>query len=90
MKTIEEMNQIHLSVKGIYRYRRMKLKLKRRFRRNVNAKRVPRLMHIASIHCGIRRKRPLYIRNRPQQIAENILNRDFNAAGSNQKCVTGC
>ncbi|MGE6556760.1 IS3 family transposase [Exiguobacterium artemiae] len=88
MKIIEEMNQIHLSVKGIYGYRRMKLNLKRRFGRNVNAKRVRRLMHIASIHCVIRRKRPLYIRNRPQQIAENILNRDFNAAGPNQKWVT--
>ncbi len=88
MKIIEEINQIHLSVKGIYGYRRMTLNLKRRFGRNVNAKRVRRLMHVAGIHCIIRRKRPLYIRNRPQQTAENILNRDFNAAGPNQKWVT--
>ncbi|AFS69748.1 Transposase IS3/IS911 family protein [Exiguobacterium antarcticum B7] len=75
-------------MKGIYGYRRMTLNLKRRFGRNVNAKRVRRLMHVAGIHCVIRRKRPLYIRNRPQQTAENILNRDFNAAGPNQKWVT--
>lgn len=47
-----------------------------------------RLMHVAGIHCVIRRKRSLHIRNRPQQTAENILNRDFNAAGPNQKWVT--
>ncbi|MCY1691970.1 IS3 family transposase [Exiguobacterium sp. SL14] len=88
MQIIEEMNQIHLAVKGIYGYRRMTLNLKRRFGRNVNAKRVRRLMHVVGIHCIIRRKRPLYIRNRPQQTAENILNRDFNAAGPNQKWVT--
>ncbi len=88
MKIIEEMNEIHLSVKGIYGYRRMTLNLKRRFGRNVNAKRVRRLMHVAGIHCVIRRKRPLYIRNRPQQTAEDILNRDFNAAEPNQKWVT--
>ena len=88
MKIIEEMNEIHLAVNGIYGYRRMTLNLKRRFGRNVNAKRVRRLMHVAGIHCVIRRKRPLYIRNRPQQTAENILNRDFNAAGPNQKWVT--
>ncbi|WP_290716360.1 MULTISPECIES: transposase [Exiguobacterium] len=51
------MNEIHLSVKGIYGYRRVTLKnLKHRFGRNVNAKRVRRLMHVASIHCVIRRK----------------------------------
>jgi len=66
----------------------MTLNLKHRFGRNVNAKRVRHLMHVAGIHCVIRRKRPLYIRNHPQQTAENILNRDFNAAGPNQKCVT--
>ncbi len=88
MKIIEEMNEIHLAVNRIYGYRRMTLNLKRRFGRNVNVKRVRRLMHVAGIHCVIRRKRPLYIRNRPQQTAENILNRDFNAAGPNQKWVT--
>lgn len=30
-------------------------------------------------------KRPMYIRNHPLQTAENILNRDFNAVGPNQK-----
>ena len=88
MKIIGEMNQIHLSVKGIYGYRRMTLNLKRRFGRNVNEKRVRRLMLVAGIHCVIRRKCPLYIRNRPQQTAENILNRDFKVAGPNQKWVT--
>ncbi len=81
MKIIEGMNEIHLTMKGIYGYRRMKLNLKRCFGRNVNAKRVRRLMHIAGIHCVIRRKRPKYIRNRPQQTAENILNRDFHVTG---------
>ncbi len=61
----------------------MKLNLKSRFGRNVNAKHVRRLMHIAGIHCVIRRKRAKYIRNRPQQTAENILNRDFHAAVPN-------
>lgn len=88
MKIIEEMNEIHFTMNRIYGYRRMTLNLKRRFGRNVNAKRVRHLMHIAGIHCVIRRKRPLYIRGRPQQTAENILNRDFHAAGPNQKWVT--
>lgn len=88
MKIIEEMNEIHLTVNGIYGYRRMTLNLKRRFGRNVNAKCVRLLMHIAGIHCVIRRKRPKYIRDLPQQTADNILNRDFHAAGPNQKWVT--
>lgn len=68
MKIIEEMNKTHLSVKGIYGYRRMILNLKSRFGRNVNAKRVRRLMHVSGIHCIIRRKRPLYIRNHPESV----------------------
>jgi len=85
---IEEMNAIHDAVGGIYGYRRMSLNLKRRFGRNVNHKRVRRLMRIARIYCVIRRKRSKYVRTFPQQTAENILNRDFHAAEPNQKWVT--
>jgi len=66
----------------------MTLNLKRRFGRNINPKRVRRLMGVARIYCVIRRKRPKYMRNLPQQTAENILNRGFQAAGPNRKRVT--
>ncbi|WP_326932298.1 IS3 family transposase [Exiguobacterium undae] len=82
------MNEIHLSVKGTYGYRRMTLNLKRLFGRNVNVKRVRHLMHVTGIHCVIR-QRPLFVRNRPQPTTENILNRDFNSAGPNQKMGDG-
>ena len=66
----------------------MSLSLKRRFGRNVNHKSVRRLMRVARIYCVIRRKQSKYVRSLPQQTAENILNRNFHAAGPNRKWVT--
>jgi len=85
---MEEMRSIHDAVGGIYGYRRLGLNLKRRFGRNVNHKRVRRLMRVAGIRCVIRRRRPKYFRNCPQQTAENLLNREFQATGPDQKWVT--
>lgn len=85
---VEEMRTIHEAVDGTYGYRRMRLNLKRRFGRNVNHKRVRRLMRIAGLRCVIRRKRAQYIRHPAQQTAENLLNRDFRADGPDQKWVT--
>ncbi len=85
---VEEMRTIHEAVDGTYGYRRMRLNLKRRFGRNVNHKRVRRLMRIAGLRCVIRRKRAQYIRHPAQQTAENLLNRDFRADAPDQKWVT--
>lgn len=85
---IEEMNAIRDAVGGIHGYHGMSLNLKRRFGWNVNHKRISWLMWIARIYCMIRRNRSNYVRSLPQQITENILNRDFHTAELNRKWVT--
>lgn len=53
-----------------------------------NVKRIRRLMKIAGISSVIRRKRKGYVKHMPEQIGENILNRDFIANNPNEKWLT--
>lgn len=50
--------------------------------------RVHRVMKKLGIHSGIRKKKKKYIYVKPDQTAENILQRDFHAAAPNQKWDT--
>lgn len=79
---------IHQNVEGIYGYRRMQLNINRKFGKQVNHKRIYRLMKIAGIQSVIRRKKRPYKRSNPQHIAENVLNREFTAEKPNEKWVT--
>ena len=51
-------------------------------------KRVHRIMKKLGIHAVIRKKKKKYASAKPETIAENKLNRDFNATTPNEKWVT--
>lgn len=85
---LKEIIQINKKVGGIYGYRRITMNLNRTRSKEVNHKRVYRLMRIAGIMSIIRRKRKRYKSSTPQHVAENVLNRDFNAEYPNEKWLT--
>jgi len=49
---------------------------------------VHRIMKMVNIKARIRRRHSNYIKAKPEQVGENILNRDFNATHPNQKWLT--
>ena len=73
---------------GTFGYRRMQLNLRRRFNLHYNKKRIYRLMNEIGLKSVIRRKRPNYVKSKPEVTAENILNRDFTAKNLNEKWLT--
>jgi putative transposase len=75
-------------VDGIYGYRRITMNLRRALSKSINHKRVYRLMKIAGIQAVIRCKRKKYKSSTPQHVAENVLNRKFNAEKPNEKWLT--
>jgi putative transposase len=85
---LEEIKHLHEKVQGIYGYRRMTMNLNRNLSKPINHKRVYRLMRIVGIQSVIRRKHKNYKRSNPQHVAENVLNRDFNAQKPNEKWLT--
>jgi putative transposase len=85
---LEEIIRLYKKVDGIYGYRRITLNLSRIFTSDINHKRVYRLMKIAGIQSVIRRKRKKYKPSTPQHVAENVLNREFNAEKPNEKWLT--
>lgn len=87
-KNIKEMINSHNKVKGIYGYRRMKIKINCRFQKNFNHKRIYRLMKIIGLYSVIRKKKKRYQRSIPQHVAENVLNREITANKPNEKWVT--
>lgn len=82
------MKALHMKVDGIYGYRRMMLNINRTFNQNYNHKRIYRLMKISRLQSIIRRKKTAYKRSTPQQVVENVLNREFRAEKPNEKWVT--
>ena len=85
---IDRICQLYQESNGIFGYRRMQLNLRRRFHLTVNKKRVYRIMRAIALQSVIRRKRPNYIRSRPEVTAENILNRNFTAENLNEKWLS--
>ncbi len=75
-------------VEGIFGYRQLTLHLRRQLDRAINHKRIYRLMKLAGIRSVIRRKKKKYVKSTPEQIVENLLNREFTAEKSNEKWVT--
>jgi putative transposase len=80
--------RLYKKVDGIYGYRRITMNLNRTKSKSINHKRVYRLMRIAGIQSIIRRKRKKYRSSTPQHVAENVLNRNFNAKKPNEKWLT--
>ena len=69
-------------------YRRVTSYLNRELGKNYNQKRIRRLMRTYGIHCVIRPKRLKQVTPNEQQIAENVLNRNFEANRPNEKWCT--
>ncbi|GAE95499.1 mobile element protein [Gracilibacillus boraciitolerans JCM 21714] len=85
---IKAMTDLHEEVEGIYGYRRLKMNMNRQFKKKFNHKRIQRLMKVAGIKSVIRKKKYRYKPSVPQQVAENLLNREFKATKPNEKWVT--
>ncbi|WLR54496.1 IS3 family transposase [Mesobacillus subterraneus] len=85
---VEEMKALHEEVKGIYGYRRITMTLNRRLNKSFNEKRIYRLMKIVGIQSVIRKKKNRYKKSTPQHVAENVLDRNFQAESPNEKWVT--
>ncbi len=79
---------LYEKVDGIFGYRQLTLHLRKQLDCAINHKRVYRLMKLAGIQSVIRKKKKKYVKSTPEQIAENLLNRDFTAEKSNEKWVT--
>ncbi|WP_197492063.1 IS3 family transposase [Paenibacillus jamilae] len=82
------MLHLYEKVERIYGYRQLILHLRRQMDKPINAKRVYRLMRLQGIQSMFRKKRKKYVGSTPQQVAENVLNRNFEAEAPNQKWVT--
>uniref|UniRef100_UPI00352A6C94 IS3 family transposase n=1 Tax=Aerococcus urinaeequi TaxID=51665 RepID=UPI00352A6C94 len=74
MKTIIDVNE---EVNGIYGYRRMTIYLNHYCEEKANHKCVYRVMTHLGIKSVIRKKRYHYKPHKPQNVAENVLNREF-------------
>ncbi|MEI6514305.1 MAG: IS3 family transposase [bacterium] len=79
---------LYEKVEGIYGYRQLTINLRRQTGQQINYKRIYRLMRVAGIQSVIRRKKKRYVTSTPQQVAENLLNRQFSAVKSNEKWLT--
>ncbi|XKE55653.1 IS3 family transposase [Sutcliffiella horikoshii] len=87
-KLMKEITTIFEKVKGIYGYRRVTITLNRRLEKSYNHKRIYRLMRVLGIQSIIRRKKSRYKKATPNHIAQNLLNREFQAEKPNEKWVT--
>lgn len=85
---MHEIGLIYAASQGTYGYRRIADEYNAAHEKHFNLKRFYRLVHIADMLAVIRRKRPAYLRSTPENIAENILNREFTAKQINEKWCT--
>jgi transposase InsO family protein len=74
--------------KGILGYRQMRIQLNRKLKKTYNKKRYYGIMRALGLKAVIRRKRPSYVRATETHVAENVMNRDFQAAAPNLKWCT--
>lgn len=80
--------QLYESKKGILGYRQMTMKLNREYKLQVNEKRIYRLMKLLGLKSVCRKKKKNYKRTSPFMIAENVLNREFQARRFGEKWLT--
>jgi len=73
---------------GILGYRQMRNQLNRKLKKNYNKKRYYRMMSALGIQAVIRKKRPNYVRATEIHVAENVMNRHFEAEAPNEKWCT--
>jgi putative transposase len=82
------MINIYEKVERTFGYRQLTLHMRKQTGKEINHKRVYRLMKLMGIQSVIRRKKTKYVNSTPQQVAENLLNREFQATAPNEKWVT--
>jgi len=82
------MMSIYENVECTFGYRQLTLHMRSKTKKSINHKRVQRLMELQGIQSVIRRKKKRYERSTPQQVAENVLNRKFQAEAPNEKWLT--
>jgi len=73
---------------GILGYRQMRTQLNRKLNKSYNRKRYYRIMRALELRAVIRKKRPAYVKASALHIAENVMNRKFQAEVPNQKWCT--
>lgn len=66
----------------------MRMQLNRKLKRSYNRKRYYRIMRALGLRSVIRKKRPNYVKAPELHLAENVMNRDFQADAPNQKWCT--
>jgi putative transposase len=82
------MMSLYEKVEGTFGYRQLTLHMRRQTQKRINHKRVQRLMERKGIQSVIRRKKKRHEHSTPQQVAENVLNRKFQAEAPNEKWLT--
>ncbi|QSS99733.1 IS3 family transposase [Pontibacillus sp. ALD_SL1] len=85
---LKEMKNLQEKVDGIFGYRQMTLQMNRKFEETLNHKRIYRLMKLFKMRSVTRVKKKVYKRSSPDHVAENVLNREFEAEQPNEKWVT--
>lgn len=89
MKLAGIIMEYHQKYGGILGYRKMCIFINRKYNKHYNTKRIRRIMGILGIHSAIREKRTCCtVSNKLNQKAENILHREFEASGPNEKWTT--
>lgn len=74
--------------KGILGYCQMRTQLNRKLKQNYNKKRYYRIMRALGLKAVIRKKRPSYVKAPEIHVAENVMNRNFDATSPNLKWCT--
>lgn len=74
--------------KGILGYRQMRIQLNRKLKKKYNKKRYYRIMYALGLQSVIRKKRQRYVKTTEIHVAENRMNRDFDAPAPNVKWCT--
>lgn len=85
---VEQIKLLYHKTNGILGYRQMTIFINRTYNKQVNHKRIYRLMKVIGIKSVCRKKKYNYIKSTPEITAENLLNRDFHAADPNDKWLT--
>ena len=74
--------------KGVLGYRQIRTQLNRKLKTNYNKKRYYRTMRALGLKAVIRKKRPNYVKASEIHVAENVMNREFQADSPNSKWCT--
>ncbi|HDI6901680.1 TPA: transposase, partial [Staphylococcus aureus] len=83
-----EIESIYHKYNGIYGYRRIYIYIRLKLGKQVNRKRIYRLMKELNLKAVIRQKRKPYRRSTPQITSENKLNRQFDIDTPNKVWLT--